>query len=311
MSISVFENDLIEVDLPAIRRVVFGSVDYAAGGSYGPRQQLGLQFVMLDRGAVEVEVEGRRRQLGPGQVTAQWPGRQERFRFSTTQRSRHRWLDIIWERPGSAAVAAWCGRMEAAWPVVREESPAMRRLFELGLGTGGAGADDAAAGPGQRGGAGSGGIERGGAVPAAAGVPLGLAYAAAYGTHDELAAAGTAAAAGTLPRPPALERMLTMIRESYARPLELADLAAAGSVTPSHLVRLCRRHLQTTPMRLLWDTRAERGVDLLRRTGLSVAEVAYQVGFNNPFHFSRAIKAKTGLPPREVRRRDWGMQGEN
>ncbi len=81
----------------------------------------------------------------------------------------------------------------------------------------------------------------------------------------------------------------------------LVDLAAAAHVTPSHLVRLSREHLGVTPVALLWETRVRRGLDLLKNTGLTVAEVADQCGFASPFHFSRRVKQATGKPPRELR----------
>lgn len=128
---------------------------------------------------------------------------------------------------------------------------------------------------------------------------LGVAYLQAY-----MEAEGTADGA-LPPLTPPLRDMQQLILEHYDQPLTLDDLAKAASVTPSHLVRLCRKQLATTPMRLLWGTRTDMGIDLLKQTGLNISEIAYRVGFANAFHFSRAVKAKTGLPPRDVRRDAW------
>ncbi|MBI3970766.1 MAG: helix-turn-helix domain-containing protein [Chloroflexi bacterium] len=70
-----------------------------------------------------------------------------------------------------------------------------------------------------------------------------------------------------------------------------------------------RRALGTTPARFLWDERVRHGVFLLEHTGLTVAEVADRAGFQSSFHFSRRVRAATGLPPRELRRRRWGTGG--
>jgi AraC family transcriptional regulator of arabinose operon len=130
---------------------------------------------------------------------------------------------------------------------------------------------------------------------------LALAYFAAYRVADQ---------SNEIPAdrrlPPAVSAMKREIAERYADPLELRDLARAASVSTHHLVRLCRRHLDTTPMRLLWDTRVDQGVELLGSTGLTVAEIAYRVGFANPFHFSRLCKARHGRSPRDVRAAAWG-----
>jgi AraC family L-rhamnose operon regulatory protein RhaS len=52
----------------------------------------------------------------------------------------------------------------------------------------------------------------------------------------------------------------------------------------------------------LWNLRAEKGAFLLRQTGLSVSEIAYQCGYTNPFHFSRHVKAKYGHSPSDLRK---------
>jgi len=40
---------------------------------------------------------------------------------------------------------------------------------------------------------------------------------------------------------------------------------------------------------------------LLKNTGLSVKDIAEQVGFPDPFHFSKSFKALTGISPSQYR----------
>ena len=40
-----------------------------------------------------------------------------------------------------------------------------------------------------------------------------------------------------------------------------------------------------------------------QQTGPTVAEIAYQCGYKNPYHFSRQVKTSYGCPPSELRRR--------
>ncbi|MCX6970179.1 MAG: helix-turn-helix transcriptional regulator [Verrucomicrobia bacterium] len=78
-------------------------------------------------------------------------------------------------------------------------------------------------------------------------------------------------------------------------------------MTGAHLIRLFRQHLGTTPMQSVWKRRVEAGAQLLRETGLAISEVAYQCGFQSPFHFSRMLRKHFGHPPRAYRRKMWGI----
>ncbi len=102
---------------------------------------------------------------------------------------------------------------------------------------------------------------------------------------------------------PAVAMAREMVRRRLDERLSLADLAAAGHVTPEHLVRLFRRELGTTPARYLWAERVRTGVHLLEHTDLPVAEIAERAGFQTAGHFIRHVRAAAGLRPLEFRRR--------
>jgi AraC-like DNA-binding protein len=62
-------------------------------------------------------------------------------------------------------------------------------------------------------------------------------------------------------------------------------------------------------MQQLWNVRLREGCRLLRQTGLSIAEVAYRVGFQTPYHFSRHVRQHAGMPPRAYRQSHWEQPG--
>jgi AraC family transcriptional regulator of arabinose operon len=97
----------------------------------------------------------------------------------------------------------------------------------------------------------------------------------------------------------------SLIQERYQEELALVDLAAKAHVSPGHLIRLFRKHEAMTPTQYLWRYRVERGVELLRTTGLAIGEVAERCGFKTSYHFARMVKAYKGRPPKEIRCNDW------
>ena len=52
-----------------------------------------------------------------------------------------------------------------------------------------------------------------------------------------------------------------------------------------------------TPIEFIRSIRLKRAAQLLEKSGLSIAEIAYQVGFNNPKNFTKAFKEEFTIPP--------------
>ncbi|MCX6992782.1 MAG: arabinose operon transcriptional regulator AraC [Kiritimatiellaeota bacterium] len=86
-----------------------------------------------------------------------------------------------------------------------------------------------------------------------------------------------------------------------AKKITLADLGRVCSLSPSRLSHLFKRQMGETPMQYLEQRRIERAKDLLQMTSKTVAQVAYAIGFENPFYFSRVFKRRTGKSPRQIR----------
>lgn len=64
----------------------------------------------------------------------------------------------------------------------------------------------------------------------------------------------------------------------------------------------CNEVFKTSPAALLQNRRIERAQELLDQGTLSVREVAFQVGFNDPKYFSKVFKAKVGRSPSQTRK---------
>jgi AraC-like DNA-binding protein len=101
--------------------------------------------------------------------------------------------------------------------------------------------------------------------------------------------------------PPELERMKEYIEFHMAEPVSLSDLATFARLSPSTVGRLFRQHLGTTPVTWILRVKVERARRLLRTRRLTVEEVAAEVGFTDPYYFSRCFKKQTGQTPRAYR----------
>ncbi|MBI1338004.1 MAG: helix-turn-helix domain-containing protein [Phycisphaera sp.] len=104
-----------------------------------------------------------------------------------------------------------------------------------------------------------------------------------------------------LPIDPLVSQMLEELKLRVARPTHLGDLAQRAGYTAQHLNRVFNRALGVTPMQYLNRLRMEKAAQMLLGEPLTVAAVGKAVGFDDPYHFSRAFKHHFGHSPSEHR----------
>nr|WP_281364004.1 helix-turn-helix domain-containing protein [Paraburkholderia solisilvae] len=83
--------------------------------------------------------------------------------------------------------------------------------------------------------------------------------------------------------------------------LDLDSVARAAGVSTRYIAKLFAAE-GSTVMRHVWRTRLERAQALLTNSAadLRISDVAWQCGFANPAHFSRAFKQQFGESPKHV-----------
>jgi AraC-like DNA-binding protein len=253
--------------------IFFGDIRYQPGGNLGPRLQRDFQLVILYEGEAVISVDEEEHWLGPGHVALLKPGGRESFQFSRVEVTHHSWCAMHPSRIPADLIAQL-----TETPPSLPLSSRMTHLIELGLSVP---SPDSAASREWL-------------------ISLGEACLRAYLMESETG--------GGPPLPEALLRARSIIETRFAEPLSLKILARAVSVSPNHLVRLFQRHLGITPARMLWKCRIRSGMQLLGDTGLTVSEIAYRTGFQNPFHFSRMLKEETGRSPRDFRMERWNLR---
>ncbi|MCR4870856.1 MAG: helix-turn-helix domain-containing protein [Atopobiaceae bacterium] len=98
-----------------------------------------------------------------------------------------------------------------------------------------------------------------------------------------------------------VQSALGYISAHYAQDVSLDDLARIATVSPSHLIRLFKRQMGTTPHDYLMRYRITRAKELLAETALTSAAIARQVGFSSESNFSYRFSKVVGQSPREYR----------
>ncbi|MGH7144802.1 MAG: helix-turn-helix domain-containing protein, partial [Planctomycetota bacterium] len=99
-----------------------------------------------------------------------------------------------------------------------------------------------------------------------------------------------------------LRRLMRFVENHLAEPLALRELAAFSGLSRSHIGRLFRRHLNTTPVDWITRTRIEQAKRMLASSGLPVGQVGARVGIADPYYFSKLFRKTTGLSAKAYRR---------
>lgn len=86
-----------------------------------------------------------------------------------------------------------------------------------------------------------------------------------------------------------------------AEPFRLAKLAARCGLSVSRLAHLFKEQTKSTPQQFLEQRRMQHACHLLRLTRLSVAEIAREVGYEDPFYFSNRFRRNLGQSPLRFR----------
>ena len=88
-----------------------------------------------------------------------------------------------------------------------------------------------------------------------------------------------------------------VVEENYTSPISLDELAYLSGRSLSSFKRDFQDIYGESPARWIREKRLAKAHEMLRSSSLSVADVAYSLGFENPTHFSRIFKQQYGYAP--------------
>jgi len=271
---NAYDGDKIEWVQRSVRspRVTIGQVRYQPGGYCGPRVQRDYQLVLLYSGSCTAQIDEPRRKLKVGEVYLFKPGHHEQFKFDRQTQTHHFWCSATPACLGTALRQA----LDSMPPKSLPPSECFNRVVSAAF------------------------LLRTEQTPTALQVvdALALSLFAEFlnmADHVRLMIHDDAC----------VMRALRHIEDHLGEHDCLSGAQRAAGCSENALIYKFAAAVGTTPARHVWRLRTEKGLGLLKDTGLLVAEIADQCGFKNPFHFSRCVRRMQGLPPREIRRRAW------
>lgn len=98
-------------------------------------------------------------------------------------------------------------------------------------------------------------------------------------------------------------RFETVLETHLTRDWGPGDFAAALSITPGHLNRICQAARGKSASQVIEERLMTEACRLLAFTRLAVADIGYQLGYADAAYFSRRFRVVTGQSPSDYRAR--------
>jgi YesN/AraC family two-component response regulator len=107
---------------------------------------------------------------------------------------------------------------------------------------------------------------------------------------------------GEIWRPEALFlRFLEFVRNNFEKNYSLKEIAIRLHTTELKLNELAKKHTGKTAQNVLYGLVISEGKRILQYENKRIKEVAFHLGFRDPYYFSKFFKNHTGMSPKEYR----------
>jgi AraC family transcriptional regulator len=92
-----------------------------------------------------------------------------------------------------------------------------------------------------------------------------------------------------------------MWKAGLADDLDVPTMAEVADLSPAHFARAFAATVGMTPSRYVMIRRLARARELLERSARSALDIALDVGFKTPSHFTSLFRREFGVTPRAIR----------
>ncbi|GHV47510.1 transcriptional regulator [Bacteroidia bacterium] len=99
-----------------------------------------------------------------------------------------------------------------------------------------------------------------------------------------------------------IQKSILFMKEHLEDKITLDDIARAAGYSSSHLITLFTQRTSYSPIVYYNQLRIQKACSFLQFTELKIKEIAFRLGFYDPFHFSKAFLKEMGLTPKEYRK---------
>jgi AraC family transcriptional regulator len=92
------------------------------------------------------------------------------------------------------------------------------------------------------------------------------------------------------------------LENNWREEFNIDSIAKAACLSPSHLVRLFKKHTGMTPYSYYQEIKVSRLKEALRDKNVSISQAFLSCGFEYPGNFARFFKEQVGMTPSQYRK---------
>lgn len=97
--------------------------------------------------------------------------------------------------------------------------------------------------------------------------------------------------------------VVSYIENNYYKDIKLDNIAKENFINPQYLSRLFKNTMEINFSEYLINTRIEHAKILLKESNEPNSSIAHKVGFNSVNYFNNSFKQRTGMTPKEYRKK--------
>lgn len=102
---------------------------------------------------------------------------------------------------------------------------------------------------------------------------------------------------------PAVRRAINYLGKNLDKKLTLSRLSNEVGYSPTYLSTLFKKETNYSPISYFSHLKILKACEFLDYTNMKVKEISFQLGYTDPYYFTKDFKKKMGLSPRNYRNR--------
>lgn len=98
-----------------------------------------------------------------------------------------------------------------------------------------------------------------------------------------------------------IQQCITYMKDNLDKKFRLDDFSRLVNISSSHLSAVFKKRMKYSPMHLFTSFKVQRACQMLMNSGQNIKTIAYSLGYDDQYHFSRVFKNIMGVSPKNFK----------